>query len=86
MPSRPIERGRTAHPKYDPILITDGETGISLNPTEVVPTAIAALQALDKDRNRFAKIAQNAAGKPDRWQQTPPLSSHALSNRCTKGV
>jgi len=49
--------------------ITDGETGILLEPTQVVPRAIAALKLLDKDRTLLARIAQNASGKPDRWQQ-----------------
>ncbi len=49
--------------------ISDGESGILLDPANVVPQAITALQALDNDRNLLAQIAKNAAGKPDRWQQ-----------------
>ncbi|NOR62797.1 MAG: glycosyltransferase, partial [Rhodobacteraceae bacterium] len=49
--------------------IVDGETGILLDPTGVVPAAIAALKALDKNRCTLASIAKNASGKPDRWQQ-----------------
>ncbi|HIP23012.1 MAG TPA: glycosyltransferase [Rhodobacteraceae bacterium] len=49
--------------------ITDGETGVLLAVSEVVPAAIAALKTLDKDRALLASIAQNASGKPDRWQQ-----------------
>ncbi len=49
--------------------IVDDETGIMLDPANVVAAAIAALAALDKDRARLSAIAQNASGKPDRWQQ-----------------
>ncbi len=49
--------------------IADGESGMLLDAANVVPAAIAALQALDKDRALLARIAKNAAGKPDRWQQ-----------------
>jgi glycosyltransferase involved in cell wall biosynthesis len=49
--------------------IEDGKTGVLLDPTKVVPEAISALKQLDTDRAQMAAIAQNAAGKPDRWQQ-----------------
>lgn len=49
--------------------IIDGESGVLLDPSNVVQTAIAALQTLDKDRAHLSRMAQNAAGKPDRWQQ-----------------
>ncbi len=49
--------------------VVDGESGVLLDPSNVVPAAIAALQALDKDRALLARMARNAAGKPDRWQQ-----------------
>jgi len=49
--------------------IVDGKTGILLNPSKVVPEAIAALKQLDTDRALLADIAKNASGKPDRWQQ-----------------
>ncbi len=49
--------------------IVDGETGILLAASAVVPQAIAALELLDANRDLLAEIAQNASGKPDRWQQ-----------------
>ncbi len=49
--------------------ITDGETGILLRQEHVVADAVAALQKLNQDREALVRIAQNAAGKPDQWQQ-----------------
>ncbi|MCF6306212.1 MAG: glycosyltransferase [Rhodobacteraceae bacterium] len=49
--------------------IIDGKTGILLAPDTVVDTAVACLQTLNADRDLVLKIAQNAAGKPDNWQQ-----------------
>ncbi len=49
--------------------IEDGKTGVLLDPVAVVPAAIAALKRLDADRALLAELAQNAAGKPERWQQ-----------------
>ncbi len=49
--------------------ISDGETGILLDPVEVVPAAIATLKQLDEDRALLAEMAKKASGKPDRWQQ-----------------
>jgi len=49
--------------------IVHGETGFLLPADEVVPAAIDTLKHLDQNRTLLAQIAQNAAGKPDRWPQ-----------------
>jgi len=49
--------------------IDDGETGFLLRADNVVPDAISVLERLDREREILGSVAQNASGKPDRWQQ-----------------
>ena len=49
--------------------IRHGETGFLLDAAQVIPEAIFALERLEQDRALLARIAQNAAGKPERWSQ-----------------
>jgi len=49
--------------------ITQGETGFLLPADNVVQSAINTLKHLHENRSLLAQVAQNAAGKPDRWQQ-----------------
>lgn len=58
--------------------IKHGETGFLLSPTQVVADAIETLTQLDTDRATLAKIAKNAAGKPDRWQQNAAVFIESL--------
>lgn len=58
--------------------ILDDETGFLLNAERVVQGAIEMLVKLDSDREQLARIAQNAAGKPDRWQQNATLFIETL--------
>jgi len=58
--------------------ITDGETGFLLRPESVVADAIATLERLHTDPALLARIARNAAGKPDRWQQNAALFIESL--------
>ncbi len=58
--------------------IIDGETGILLDPTQVVPAAISALEQLDADRAALARIAKNAAGKAGHWPQNAAVFIETL--------
>ncbi len=49
--------------------IKDGQTGVLLPPSNVVPEAIATLKRLDSDRALLAQIAKSVISTPDRWQQ-----------------